>query len=154
MKSLAISVFITLLFSCGTKKNAVTEKNAATESEQKTKTGIIHAVAEIGKIPTKSDTLNIRDVTIRGNTLTMVVSYTGGCADHEFRLIGSQMISKSLPPIRYVKLIHNANGDACEVLTSKTLRFDITALAYQKEAGSEIMLNIDGTTENIKYTFE
>ncbi len=68
-------------------------------------------------------------------------------------LVGSEMISKSLPPIRAVKLIHNAREDKCKALIMKTLTFDISNLAYKQEVGSEIFLKLDGVADNLKYTF-
>jgi hypothetical protein len=96
----------------------------------------------------------INDVKLNGNTLMMSISYTGGCAKHTFDLIGSEMISKSLPPIRSVSLIHNANDEACKREMFDTLYFDITNLAYKKEVGSVIKLYIAGWKDQVIYTYQ
>lgn len=96
----------------------------------------------------------INDVKLNGNTLMMSISYTGGCAKHTFNLIGSEMISKSLPPIRSINLIHNANDEACKREMFDTLYFDITNLAYKKELGSVIKLNLNGWKEQLVYTYQ
>lgn len=112
------------------------------------------ASSTVGTFPEKNDPMNIQSAKIEGNNLILEVSYGGGCEEHDFSLVGSQMISKSLPPIRSVKLIHDAHGDKCKALIMKTLTFDISNMAYKQEKGSEIMLKIDGLKENLKYTFE
>ncbi len=96
----------------------------------------------------------INDVKLNGNTLMMSISYTGGCAKHTFNLIGSEMISKSLPPIRSINLIHSANDEACKREMFDTLYFDITNLAYKKELGSVIKLNLNGWKEQLVYTYQ
>jgi len=96
----------------------------------------------------------INDVKLNGNTLMMSISYTGGCATHTFDLVGSEMISKSLPPIRSINLIHNANDEACKREMFDTLYFDITNLAYKKEPGSVIKLNLNGWKEQLVYTYQ
>jgi hypothetical protein len=96
----------------------------------------------------------INDVKLNGNTLMMSISYTGGCATHTFDLVGSEMISKSLPPIRSINLIHNANDEACKREMFDTLYFDITNLAYKKELGSVIKLNLNGWKEQLVYTYQ
>ena len=110
--------------------------------------------ATLGKIPEHSDALTIESATIKGNILTIEVTYGGGCQEHEFQLIGSEMIAKSMPPIRSIKLIHKANQDNCRAIVSQTLKFDIRKLAYKQEAGSEIYLNLDAYNERLVYVFE
>lgn len=110
--------------------------------------------ATVGKIPEHSDPLTIESATIEGNILTIEVTYGGGCQEHEFQLIGSEMIAKSMPPIRSIKLIHNAKEDNCRAIVPQTLKFDIRNLAYKQEAGSEIYLNLDEYKERLMYVFE
>jgi hypothetical protein len=64
------------------------------------------------------------------------------------------MISKSLPPIRSIKLIHSSENESCKQLMSETLFFDISNFAYKKEMGSVIKLNLEGWKEQIVYTFQ
>ena len=82
------------------------------------------------------------------------VSYGGGCEDHQFQVIGSPMISKSLPPVRPIQLVHNANGDKCKMNVTKTLEIDISEFTYKKEKGSEIYLTLGGWNQQIAYTYE
>jgi hypothetical protein len=146
MKSLLIFSIALLIFSCKSHKNA---KNSTIETNSETM-----LKATIGDIETPSDLIQITGVTISGNIMSIDVNYSGGCEEHNFQLIGSVNISKSLPPIRSVKLVHNANGDACRKLEERTLVFDISDLTYKQEAGSVIYLTLDGWKDRIEYTFE
>jgi hypothetical protein len=148
MKSLVILLSVGLIFSCGTKKNAEEETNETLNLKP------MQLTSSIGSFPEKNDQTTINSAKIEGNNLILEVSYGGGCEEHDFSLVGSQMISKSLPPIRAVKLIHDAHEDKCKAFIMKTLTFDISNMAYKQERGSEIMLKIEGVEEKLKYTFE
>jgi hypothetical protein len=110
--------------------------------------------ATLGDNTQNSSPTTIYDVKLTGNTLMLSIGYTGGCAKHTFDLVGSEMISKSLPPIRSINLIHNANDEACKREMFDTLYFDITNLAYKKEAASVIKLNLAGWKEQLIYTYQ
>lgn len=83
----------------------------------------------------------ILNASIADSTLTLKVSYNGGCEAHTFELIGSKMIQKSFPPIRGIMLIHNSNNDDCRELVEQELRFNVSEFKYP---GSSIMLNLKG----------
>lgn len=148
MKLLAIACSLTLFFSCGTKKLVGNGEG------QKLKTSTVENVGTLGQFPEESTPITIDEAEIVGNQLVLKVTYGGGCQEHEFKLIGSEMISKSLPPIRAIKLIHNGNNDMCKALIMQTLKFDISAFAYKQEKGSEITLRLDGYKEPLQYIFK
>ena len=89
----------------------------------------------------------------RKNIITLKIGYSGGCKNHEFSIIGSQMISKSLPPIRNIQLIHNSNDDNCKSYVTQNLEYDISNLAYKKVNGSVIILKLNGWKDRIVYTY-
>jgi len=111
-------------------------------------------IATIGEFPASIDPIKIDSVQIVGNKMLISVSYAGGCGNHNFKLIGSQQIAKSMPAIRAVKLFHTIDNDNCKKMITRVLHFDISELAYKKENGSEIYLALDGYKEKLKYTFE
>ena len=84
---------------------------------------------------------------ISDSTLTLKVSYSGGCETHGFELIGSNMIQKSYPPIRGIMLIHNSNNDDCRELVEQELRFNVSEFKYP---GSSIMLSLKGWESKIE----
>lgn len=96
-----------------------------------------------------SAAVRITSAMIDKNMMTIEVEYSGGCEKHEFTLLGSKMIQKSLPPKRGLMLYHTNNDDSCRELVADTLRFDISAFAYQKE---EIILLLEGYEQPLSYT--
>ncbi len=82
---------------------------------------------------------------VDGNTLKVVVEYSGGCRDHVFQLVTNGMLMKSLPPQRPVRLIHQANEDVCRRMIIDTLTFDLTPLAAP--GGGRIKLNLQADRE-------
>ena len=50
---------------------------------------------------------------IDGDTLQLTVSYSGGCEEHEFKLVAWNYFLESNPVQAHVLLAHNANGDLC-----------------------------------------
>ena len=152
---------ILVFASCKTAKNT-SAKNDETKIEQsKTEGGIverkhepIQIKAEIGRIEREQTTsVQIIKSRIEGNTLYLKVGYSGGCTKHGFKVIGNPMISKSLPPIRSVELVHLNNGDTCREYIEQQLIIDVSELAYEKETGSKIKLQFSGIEEMIMYTF-
>ena len=145
-----------LLFACGTKKNSTKSKQKDTiVSVIEPDLEIMKIKATIGKFAKESDPIiSINSVEIVGNTLVLDVSYGGGCKEHQFEVIGSEMIAKSMPPIRAIQLVHHANGDNCRAIVRNRLEINIEDLAYQQKKGDEIYLTIEGWEERILYTFK
>lgn len=84
--------------------------------------------------------------TITGDSLKLSLSYSGGCAAHQFTLVCSSFFLESDPVQLGVSLAHNANNDPCEAFPTETYHFDLTPIktlyqtAYQQEAGVVILL--------------
>lgn len=145
MKFILILICSSLFVACKCQKKIVEQNNM---NNQET--------LLIGKVEMHSDSsdvIKIEDAKIVGNKLEIKVSYGGGCENHSFELIGSPNISKSLPPIRSIQLIHSANKDACKALIIKELKFDISAFTYKKESGDAIYLQLDGWDAKLLYTY-
>lgn len=70
----------------------------------------------------------IDTASITGDTLILVVSYSGGCRTHDFRLFGSRSIIKTNPPQAEIYLSHNFNADMCEAWMTEIIKFDLTPL--------------------------
>lgn len=145
--------FIVLLlvfsaFSCKTKKHAQTDVRSEDLKEQ-------YPQAEIGPYVKDSDPVKIKSITLNRNLLTLEVSYAGGCVDpHEFRLVGSPMLTKSLPPVRNVQLYHNAKGDNCKAMKTEKLTFSITRLAEHHEPGNKVKLQFENYEKMLEYSYE
>ena len=97
-----------------------------------------------------NDAVTINSATINGNSLELSVSYGGGCRDHEFGLITNGVFAESYPVQTWVKLTHEANGDNCFAMLSRTLRFDLSPLkalynsAYKTRSGIMVIHVTDG----------
>ncbi len=109
--------------------------------------------ATIGEIPKDNPTTDIAHVSLEGSLLKITVSYSGGCEDKVIELVGNEMIMKSLPPKRAITLVRDTKGDACREYITKELVFDISNLAYQKNEGSEIVLQLAGFEGDIRYVY-
>lgn len=106
-----------------------------------------------------TDKYTLNSTTINGDTLTINVSYSGGCEKHEMTLVVSESFLESFPVQLPVSLAHNANGDACEAWLTEDHNFDLTPIktmyqkAYQQEAGTIILRLKDAPNEELIYEF-
>lgn len=79
---------------------------------------------------------------IEKDTLHLRVSYTGGCTEHDFRLVAWDFFSKARTLHAELLLAHNANGDSCKAIIKEALRFDVSPLkehyhmVYGPESGT------------------
>ena len=98
---------------------------------------------------------------IRDNTLTITMSYSGGCEDHDFTLVAADAFMESYPVQLAVSVAHDAHGDRCRAYLTETYGFNLTPVktlyqeAYQEDAGT-IVLRLQGAPENVPdliYTF-
>lgn len=148
MKTLITLMLLSSTLACKTMKNRKKDQQIIYTNEVKAdKKAVLGDINEVG------DSINILNASIEGINLTLEVSYSGGCETHEFKLIGSPMIAKSLPPIRSIVLVHLGKGDACRQLITEKLSFDIRDFAYTVSE-SEIYLNLKGFEKRILYKFK
>lgn len=114
-----------------------------------------HAVDRWG-----TDPYSLSAAGIAGDTLTVTVSFGGGCRDHEFTLVLSNAFMMMDPVRLRATLAHDANGDPCEAWLTEVVEFDL-AVAKQAhgEGGLEggvmvLMLSLeDGTELELPYEF-
>jgi hypothetical protein len=64
---------------------------------------------------------------VDGDSLRLMVSYSGGCQVHEFSLWKLPAQSVENPPVELL-LAHNANGDMCEAWITRWLSFSLAPL--------------------------
>ena len=83
----------------------------------------------------KQDTHFIERAEIEEDALHVSVSYTGGCVEHEFRLVAWDYLSKAEPLHVKLLLAHEANGDPCNAIIREALRFDISPLKAEHHKG-------------------
>ena len=93
------------------------------------------------------DPFNLEGMEIVGDTITLSISYAGGCEEHSFSLYMSPAtFLESYPVQANLYLRHDSNGDACEALISEDISFNLhpVALLYKKIYGQfdEIVINV------------
>ena len=110
----------------------------------------------IGLSADDGDPTSVDAAAITGDTLSLDVSYSGGCETHRFQICWQGGFAESAPVQVGLELWHDAAGDTCEAALSETLTFDLTPLkeawqdAYGAESG-EITVHTGGGT--VSYNF-
>jgi hypothetical protein len=101
-------------------------------------------------LPDHVDGFAVNDARIEGSTLVMDVSYSGGCAKHDFDLYWDGLIAETFPARASFRLVHDANGDFCEAFISSDVRhFDLSVLG-----AGHTLIGLDvgsGTTLVLEY---
>ena len=106
-----------------------------------------------------TDAYTINAATLEGDTLSINVSYSGGCETHAFTLVAEQRFLESFPVQLRVSLAHNANNDPCEALITEVYHFDLTPLkeayqtSYQKDEGTIALRLKDAPPSDLFYDF-
>ena len=106
-----------------------------------------------------TDAYTINAATLQGDTLTINVSYSGGCEAHTFTLVAEERFLESFPVQLRVSLAHNANGDTCEALITEDHTFNLTPIkevyqkGYQKDTGTVALRLKDAPPSDLFYDF-
>ena len=132
-----IILFSLTTIGCKTKKNQ-TETSEASAS----KVAELTVVSSDWSIPDYNVPATIDTAFITGDILTLKVSYSGGCTEHDFELVTFKAYKKSMPPQLDVVLVHNPNGESCRSMVEETLQFDIKDARYPSEKNKEVRLII------------
>ncbi|MEM1094514.1 MAG: hypothetical protein AAGJ10_07915 [Bacteroidota bacterium] len=79
---------------------------------------------------TPMDPVDVDSAWVANDSLYLDVGYSGGCAEHDFRLYGMRTLSliTIFPPEGSVLLSHDSNGDRCEAYVTEQISFGITLL--------------------------
>lgn len=98
-----------------------------------------------------SNNYTISQVSIVENCMEITYS-SSGCSGNswEASLLDAGEVLESFPIQRRIKMILN-NEEACQAIFTKTTSFDLSPI--QTENYTEIMLNLDGYSEQIRYSY-
>jgi hypothetical protein len=109
-------------------------------------------------VPT--DLYNWLTTDLDASTLTIAISYEGGCESHGFDLVWDGSLSTAAPPQANVVLSHDSVGDTCDELVTDSFRFDLTPIrdTYQERDPllTKIVINFidyDGEQHKFDYVF-
>jgi hypothetical protein len=154
--TILILIFLVNL-SCATNKTNSSENNTNLSAEtnpQKMDQKEQYPQAKIGELVKETHSFDINKVEIVGNYMIFEVSYSGGCAKHDFELVGSSMVSKSNPPTRVIQLQHNNHNDKCKAIITEKLKFSISVLALHTNFGNIIQLDLWNNSLKMEYTYD
>jgi len=107
---------------------------------------------QVGSYDTNNigDPYSIEELRIIGNCLYASVSYSGGCAEHDFELRWNGVYAYSEPPMAMLALWHNDPDDPCDGIMEQELLFDMSALGISET--QELLLRIEPSDSTLVYT--
>jgi hypothetical protein len=143
MKTVLSSIFVVVfLASCGNSK----EKNLTKDTEiEKNETQL----AIIKEKPKTIPNVSINEMKIEDGILFLNVSYSGGCENQTFELLGSDMIMKSMPPKRELTLVRDDKGDNCREWVTDDLKFDLKPVMLDGDKSKQIIFVITNNQQEI-----
>lgn len=107
----------------------------------------------------ETDPFRLDSAAVKDDVLTVVVSYSGGCRNHEFALIAPRSFQVSAGSVQLaITLVHDANGDRCEAYPSEQLRFDLRPISrlyresFNQDSGT-VHLRLAGHSGPLVYRF-
>jgi hypothetical protein len=86
-----------------------------------------------------ADPFSIMNVKIEDDCLKITLSYSGGCEIHEFIMTYNELPQFGIYS-GTLTLSHNAHGDMCKALITKTIGYDLSPL--QKDKSNMVRLNL------------
>lgn len=94
------------------------------------------------EVPGADASYSVTDASVAADVLNLQLTYTGGCREHEFQLLGASDFAESAPASVRIHLTHNANGDDCKGIVRVELQFGLSPL---REHYREVYRNTSGT---------
>lgn len=123
-------------------------QSAAYEIPEETLTVIVDPSENVQK---RGDRTTISRMEVLGDYLSIDVSYSGGCEEHEFKLITDGRYSATYPPELELVLRHEANNDLCRSYVDETLFFDLKPLKY--DGTTRIVIRLTNNDKLYEYNY-
>jgi len=79
----------------------------------------------------KFDRYKLNDIKIVGDSISINLSYSGGCRNHVFNLIAKNYFGDTASPIAELHLSHNSNFDPCDQYVTEDCTFNLLPLKYE-----------------------
>ena len=92
-----------------------------------------------------TDDYELNTAAVKGDTLAVSVSYSGGCRAHRFTLVAAEAFMESDPVQLAVAIAHDADGDPCEAYPTEDYHFILDPIkarynaAYGPGAGTIVL---------------
>lgn len=74
------------------------------------------------------DPVDVVSAEIVGDSLDVVVRFSGGCEAHELRLIATNYWLESYPVQLFSEIVHEDPGDPCDAIVEERARFGLAGL--------------------------
>ncbi len=74
------------------------------------------------------DPFTIKSAKVNGDCFEVTVGYSGGCEEHELKLVNFKPKTTQAEVSADLRLTHNSFGDMCEAYITRTVAFDLTPL--------------------------
>lgn len=135
------------------------QKQLAKEVRPRLGRVVIQGDGEPGRDRWGTDPFQLNAASIMGDTLSVSVSYGGGCRTHRFTLVASNAFMESYPVQLRASLAHVANDDPCRAWVTADYDFDLTPIkrryqeGYRQEAGTIILILEDNPGDGLVYEF-
>jgi hypothetical protein len=113
------------LSSCQTVK-----ASAEGEKEKKTEVLSLRIDPEYAA-PDRLD-FTIDSASVKNNILSLYVKYYGGCKEHDFQMVATNYIKKSLPPQTELFMVHDPKNDTCYRPLQKVVNFSLEKLSVNE----------------------
>lgn len=126
----------------------IDNQSSGSSNTQHTSSKVLIIDQDLSKYPT--DAFTIRDASVIGDSLTMLVAFTGGCKQHEFKVVSNGAMMKSMPPQMNVQLSHESHDDMCEALLTQDVTVSLEPLKQQAHNGG-IILHLQGFDRPLTY---
>ena len=152
MKRVWMTVAISVSLACRDGSPSSATPNAFTD-------GAVAVVANVNDSAWPHDAVTIESAVVLADTLRLSVRYGGGCRPHRVALLIGNAFMESYPVQVRARLAHDASGDMCRALLTRTQDFDLTPLkrryraSYGTGAGV-VVLNLAGHSGPVRYAFD
>jgi hypothetical protein len=113
----------------------------------------IDFAARIGQMP-NSDPYEVKNIFLDANLMYITVNYETSCSGKDVvEMIGSEVLSDAMVPVRQVKLAIRSSDATCKEFRNRTFIVNIRELAGMKERDFETDLQIYGWRSKVRYVF-
>ena len=101
----------------------------------------------------KSDPFDIDSAAVVGDTMLVRVAYSGGCAEHDFFLVGTWS-SKEIGSLAVdAFILHNGHGDACEAFIREWRHFLLTPIKELMPGGKRVIIFLQDAPDSVLYQY-
>ena len=101
----------------------------------------------------QSEEITINSHTLKGDVLSLNISYTG-CKKDAFTLLSSGMYKKTNPPSLTLKLVKEPSTKTCASSITKTVKFNVINTRYgDSSQKNTLILRVKSYSTDIEYIY-